>query len=115
MIKEIPCTSANQLKSAFRKNSGTNDLSYDSLSEVTSNCCRFYNSRHSCQPIHCAFFQHAPDRKIECVDMNSNSFLRNQDMMSHKVPGLTQRNGITICAIGQVRKFSSQRSITEQV
>ena len=111
MIKHIACASADQLQCPFRKDLTGNNFPHHGFGQVTGHRCGFNNSGHSCQEIHRNFFQHSPNREIECVDMYSNAFPGYKYMRTHETVVLSKIMALAVDAKNIVGKFSAQRCV----
>ena len=73
------------------------------------------NGRHPSHPIHGDLFKHAPNWKVECIDVDRHTLFWHQEMVSSKRALPSQRHKISIGGEWRVGKLPSKACIGKQV
>ena len=96
VIQQIARASGNQLQRAFGQYPAVDHQAHASFGHIGRGGCGFDDRGHPCQQGRGEFFQHAPDRKVERVDMQRGTLQRGADMLPLKLARAAQLFGATV-------------------
>ena len=115
VVEDVPRRATNQLKRTRRQDSAFMNGSHDGFRQKRCDGRRFDQSRHASHPIHRHFFEHAPNGKVEGVDVDGNALFGNEKVMAPKRSFASKGDKVAICGERCVGQFSPQACIGEQV
>src|ERR1700744_2959346 len=107
MIKQVPHTTADELKGAFGEDPRVHNVANDFLGEIRRRCGRFYDRRDACQERGGQFLQHSPHWEVEGVDVYCCTFERDVDVLTEKPACFGQHFDAAIhvhSAVGQLAR-----------
>ena len=107
-IQDVSGRPADKLKRSRRKDATVVNGGHHGLREKGGDSGRFDNGGHPSKPVDRHFFQHAPHREVEGVDVNGDALLGHQQVMSSKRSFPPQRHKISIGGKRRVWKLSSK-------
>ncbi len=76
VIEQIADAAADELHGACRQHTRIDDAPEDKRGEVRGGRCGFDDRRYACQERRGELLEHAPHRKIKCVDVHGGAFER---------------------------------------
>ena len=96
MIQQIAQIPRDQLSRTCGQQARCDDHLKGQFRHLTGRCCGFHNDRHPRQKRGCHFFQHAPNREIERIDVNGNAQFRGANMLPYKLSTAGKLFNLTI-------------------
>src|ERR1700704_6369560 len=91
LSEQTPHAPADELHGAFRQDLGLHHPPEHALGEVTGLRGRLHDRRHAGEQSRRQLLQHAPDRKVERVDVHRGALERYAHVLAHESPGLGER------------------------
>ncbi len=106
VIEQVADATADQLQCPGRQQPGLDDAPYDELRQVTRRGRRLHQRGHARQQRRRQLFEHAPDRKVEGVDVYCRAFERDADVLADERSALRQGLDSAIQIDAAVRQFA---------
>ena len=88
---------------------------HHALCEKRSDRGRLDNGGNACQPIDRHFFQHAPDREVEGVDVHSDPLFGDQQVVPSECTFPSKRHEIAVGCKGRIGQLTAETRIGEQI
>ena len=114
-VQNVPRGSANELKGSWGQDAAFVNGSNHRFCQKRSHSRWLDNGRHPSHPIHGDLFEHAPNWKVECIDVDRHTLFWHQEMVSSKRALPSQRHKISIGGEWRVGKLPPKACIGKQV
>lgn len=115
LVEQIPGAADHQLQGAFGQRAGVLHEAHAGRGDIAGGGGRFDDAGHAGEEVGGEFFQHAPDREVEGVDVHGDAAARHQDVGAGEVVVLSEgdhRAFVDHVAGGQL--FAAHAGVGEQ-
>ena len=115
VVQDVSGGTTNQLERARREDAAFVNGGHHALGEKGGHRGGFDDGRNACQPIDSHFFQHAPDREVEGVDVHSDPLFGDQQVVSSECPLFSKWHEIAVGRKGCVGQLPAKACIGKQI
>src|SRR6185369_8177892 len=96
VFEQVASTATDELQAALREDPGLDNATNDELRQIRRRRRRLDDGRHTRNQRGRELFEHAPDRKVERVDVNRCALQRRADVLADEGSGLREHLGRAI-------------------